>query len=114
MAQRAGVSIATVSRVLHAQDRVRESTRVRVRAAIEELGYVPDAAAQSLARNRKDIIGLVYVERDVVTPSQHDLESMSLLWHDEVMRGVESRLRENSWSMLITYLREEETLGTVP
>jgi LacI family transcriptional regulator len=114
VAQRAGVSIATVSRVLHAQDRVRESTRVRVRAAIEELGYVPDAAAQSLARNRKDIIGLVYLERDVVTPSQHDLESMSLLWHDEVMRGVESRLRDNSWSLLITYLREEETLGTVP
>src|ERR1700677_3413727 len=96
VAQRAGVSIATVSRVLHAQDRVRENTRTRVRAAIEELGYVPDAAAQSLARNRKDIIGLVYVERDELTPNQHDIESMSLLFYDEVMRGVESRLRDDS------------------
>jgi LacI family transcriptional regulator len=111
VAQRAGVSIATVSRVLHAQDRVRENTRTRVRAAIEELGYVPDAAAQSLARNRKDIIGLVYVERDELTPNQHDIESMSLLFYDEVMRGVESRLRDDSWSLLITYLSEKETLG---
>jgi LacI family transcriptional regulator len=111
VAQRAGVSIATVSRVLHAQDRVRENTRTRVRAAIDELGYVPDAAAQSLARNRKDIIGLVYVERDELKPYRHDLESMSLLFYDEVMRGVESRLRNDSWSLLITYLGEEETLG---
>ncbi len=59
VARQAGVSIATVSRVLHGQDSVREDTRARVRSAIDELGYVPDGAAQSLARNRKDVIGLV-------------------------------------------------------
>lgn len=112
VAKRAGVSIATVSRVLHAQDKVRESTRVRVRAAIEELGYVPDGAAQSLARSRKDIIGLVYLERDEVQPHQHDLESMSLVFYDEVMRGVETCLRSRHWSLLITYINEEETLGS--
>ena len=42
VARQAGVSIATVSRVLHGQDRVRETTRARVRAASDELGYVPD------------------------------------------------------------------------
>ena len=46
VASRAGVSIATVSRVLHGQEPVRATTRARVRAAIEELGYVPDGAAQ--------------------------------------------------------------------
>jgi LacI family transcriptional regulator len=114
VAKRAGVSIATVSRVLHGQDGVRGSTRARVRAAIEELGYVPDGAAQSLARNRKDIVGLVYVARDDVRSGRHDLESVSLLFRDEVMRGVESRLRDRRWSLLVTYLGEEETLGTVP
>jgi LacI family transcriptional regulator len=109
VAKHAGVSIATVSRVLHGQDRVRESTRARVRAAIEELGYVPDGAAQSLARSRKDVIGLVCVERE--KPHHSNIESMSLLFYDEVMRGVESRVRERHGSLLITYLREDETLA---
>jgi LacI family transcriptional regulator len=36
---------------------------------------------------------------------------MSLLFYDEVMRGVELRIREKSWSLLITFLREEDTLS---
>jgi LacI family transcriptional regulator len=112
VAGRAGVSIATVSRVLHGQEPVRETTRARVRAAIEELGYVPDGAAQSLARSRKDVIGLVCVEHTGLKPNQYDIESMSLLFYDEVMRGVEARIRELSWSLLITFLREDEKSGT--
>jgi LacI family transcriptional regulator len=115
VARRAGVSIATVSRVLHGQEPVRETTRARVRAAIEELGYVPDGAAQSLARSRKDVIGLVCVEHTGLKPNQYDIESMSLLFYDEVMRGVEARIREHSWSLLITFLREDENSGaTLP
>ena len=115
VAHRAGVSIATVSRVLHGQDAVRETTRARVRAAIDELGYVPDGAAQSLARSRKDVIGLVCVEHTGLKPDQYDIESMSLLFYDEVMRGVEARIRELSWSLLITFLREDENSGaTLP
>jgi len=115
VAHRAGVSIATVSRVLHGPGAVRESTRTRVRAAIEELGYVPDGAAQSLARNRKEIIGLVCVEHTGLKPNQYDVESMSLTFYDEVMRGVEARIRDRSWSLLITFLREDENSGaTLP
>ena len=108
VASRAGVSIATVSRVLHGQDAVREATRTRVRAAIEELGYVPDGAAQSLARNRKDVIGLVAIEHTGLKPHQYDIESMSLLFYEEVMRGVEALLRESDISLLVTYLREHD------
>jgi len=111
VARHAGVSIATVSRVLHGQGPVRDSTRARVRTAIEELGYVPDGAAQSLARSRKDVIGLVCVEHTGLKPNQYDIESMSLLFYDEVMRGVEARIRERSWSLLITFVREDENLG---
>jgi LacI family transcriptional regulator len=114
VARLAGVSTATVSRVVHGQDRVRDATRERVQQVIEQLGYVPDGAAQSLSRRRKNVIGLVCVEHVGLTPRQYDIESMSLLFYDEVLRGVEARLRgveapdrDHDLSLLITYLRED-------
>jgi LacI family transcriptional regulator, galactose operon repressor len=106
VASLAGVSTATVSRVVHGQDRVRDSTRARVLAVIEELGYVPNGAAQSLSRRRKDVIGLVCLERNA-PKLQYDIESMSLLFYDEILRGVEARIRHQSWSLLITYLEDD-------
>src|SRR5690348_18345745 len=83
VARLAGVSTATVSRVVHGQDRVRDSTRARVQQVIEELGYVPDGAAQSLSRRRKNVICLVCVERQ--SPRhQVDIGSMRLLFYDAV------------------------------
>ena len=103
VARLAGVSTATVSRVVHGQDRVRESTRARVRQAIEELGYVPDGAAQSLSRRRKDVIGLVCVEREV---DHIDIENVGVLYYDEILRGVEACIRRrNNWSLLITFMQ---------
>jgi LacI family transcriptional regulator len=102
VARLAGVSTATVSRVVHGQDRVREATGRRVQRAIEELGYVPDGAAQSLSRRRKEIIGMVCVERRA---QQYDIENMNLLFYDEVLRGVESLIRDREWSLLTTFLR---------
>jgi LacI family transcriptional regulator len=104
VARLAGVSTATVSRVVHGQDRVREATRVRVQQAIEELGYVPDGAAQSLSRRRKDVIGMVCMEREV---EQHDIENVGLLYYDEVLRGVEARIRDNNLLLLITFMQAD-------
>jgi LacI family transcriptional regulator len=106
VARLAGVSTATVSRVVHGHDRVREATRMRVRQAIEELGYVPDGAAQSLSRRRKDVIGLVCKEREVAL---YDLEDVGLLYYDQVLRGVESRIRYHDWSLLITFMQSDDT-----
>ena len=114
VAQRAGVSIATVSRVLHGHEMVREATRSRVLAVIEELGYVPDGAAQSLARSRKDVIGLVCMEHSGFSRAQHDSESMSMLFYDGVLRGVEARLRTGTWSLLLTFLSEAEVRASSP
>jgi LacI family transcriptional regulator len=108
VARLAGVSTATVSRVVHAQDRVREATRRRVLDVIEQTGYVPDGAAQSLSRRQKNVIGLVCVEHNGLAPGQYDVESMSLLFYDEVLRGVEARIRDRNWSLLITYLEDNE------
>jgi LacI family transcriptional regulator len=102
VAREAGVSTATVSRVVHGQDRVRASTRQRVLEVIEALGYVPDGAAQSLSRQRKEVIGLVAVES---RSPDSDIEQISLLFVEEVLRGVESSLREIGWSLLISFLK---------
>ena len=105
MARQAGVSTATVSRVVHGHDRVRPSTRQRVLGVIEALGYVPDSAAQSMVRKRKEVIGLVAIEsrgRDT------DIEQDGLLFIEEVLRGVESPLSQVGWSVLISVLRSAD------
>lgn len=59
IAREAGVSLATVDRVLNARPGVREKTAARVRTAIEKLGYVRDAYAANLARQRT--YGFVFI-----------------------------------------------------
>jgi LacI family transcriptional regulator len=113
VAARAGVSSATVSRVIHGPDRVKDATRARVLRVISELGYIPDSAARSLSRRHKDVIGLVLVER-ALPKQQYDIENMSLLFYDEVLRGVEAMIRKMNWSLLITYLADDPDLGADP
>lgn len=59
VARATGVSTATVSRALRGLSSVAEPTRARVQVAAQELGYVPSAAAASLASGRTRAIGLV-------------------------------------------------------
>jgi DNA-binding LacI/PurR family transcriptional regulator len=59
VARLAGVSHQTVSRVLNDHPNVREQTRLRVRAAIAELGYRPNRAARALVTGRSQLLGVV-------------------------------------------------------
>lgn len=59
VAKRAGVSTATVSRVLNNLNVVRGSTRTRVLKAAEELKYHPNLHARSLARGKNRILGIL-------------------------------------------------------
>jgi len=61
VANLAGVSIKTVSRVVNHEPNVRPRTRQRVEQAIHELRYTPNTSARSLAGNRSFLIGLLYV-----------------------------------------------------
>lgn len=60
VAERAGVSLKTVSRVINHESSVQDGTRARVLKAIEELHYRPDLSARSLRGARAYAIGLVY------------------------------------------------------
>lgn len=64
VAARAGVSRATASRVINADPRVREASRVAVSTAVAELGYRPNRAARRLVTRTADSIAVVVPESD--------------------------------------------------
>jgi DNA-binding LacI/PurR family transcriptional regulator len=69
VARLAGVSHQTVSRVLSGHPNVRERTRLRVRAAIEQLGYRPNRAARTLATGKSQLLGVVAQNSTLFGPS---------------------------------------------
>jgi LacI family transcriptional regulator len=108
VARAAGVSTATVSRVVHGLAGVRPSTRQHVLKVIEQLGYVPDGAAQSMGRHSKEVIALVTIEG---RGPETEIEQEGLLFIEEVLRGVEMVLSQVGWSVLISVLREASRPG---
>lgn len=93
VAQRAGVSIATVSRVLNGNTPVRADKAERVRRAIAELNFVPRSAARVLASRKTKTIGLVFSEiRGAFFP--------------QLLKGIEAQLHEAGYELLIysTYI----------
>ena len=60
VADRAGVSPKTVSRVVNNEPRVSESTRKKIQQVIDQLSFQPNKSAQSLAADRSLLVGLVY------------------------------------------------------
>jgi LacI family transcriptional regulator len=82
VAARAGVSQATASRVLNGSARIPgEGVADRVRAAARELGYVPNAQAQALARASTGLLGLIV--HDIADP-----------YFSSIARGVQSAARD--------------------
>jgi LacI family transcriptional regulator len=101
VAERAGVSIATVSRVLNGHGYLRPETRERVQLAVRELRFVPNGAARGLSSRSKRIIGLVFVR----LPAEQDLlevEQESLLFTDSVIRGAEVSAQRCGYSLLLS------------
>lgn len=91
----AKVSQATVSRVMNGSDRVTDATKRRVMAAMEELGYRPNSAAQSLASNRTNSIGMVVSE-------------LQGPFYGPMMAGVEEVLRKAHKHLIIAAGHGEE------
>ncbi len=89
VAARAGVSTATVSRVLNGKEVVTESTREKVLAVVKELGYAPHQAARSLAARRTDTIG-------VVLPDLHGE------FYSELLRGLSLAARREGFHLLVS------------
>ncbi len=88
VAKQAGVATMTVSRVINNSGYVSESTRAKVEAAIDELGYVPNMLGPSLRFNQTHTIALVIT--DITNP----------FW-TTVARGVEDAAQEKGYSVIL-------------
>jgi LacI family transcriptional regulator len=89
VADRAGVAMSSVSRVMSGHPDVSPAMSERVMRAVAELGYQPDILAQSLRRRETLTVG--FVVGDISNPL-----------FAEIVTGVESTLHVNGYSMLLT------------
>lgn len=103
VAERASVSIATVSRVYRSPDAVRAPTREKVLAAARDLGYVPSGSARGLASRNTGILGLCfpdYTDPETDAPGDGD-ENAATLYADHIIRGMERAARSRGYALLV-------------
>ncbi len=98
VAEAAGVSIKTVSRVFNEEPNVREETRKRVLQIVAELDYHPNIAARSLAGRKSFLIGLLYDN-----PCANYILGLQ--------SGSLDRLRGDKWRLLVVPCEDSARMG---
>jgi LacI family transcriptional regulator len=88
VARAAGVSYSTVSRVLNGYEFVKETTRERVLKAAEELGYVANLSARSLAGGHSQIIGVL-------------VPGLDNGYIGEIVRGIDEELSNVNYNLMM-------------
>ena len=104
VARAAGVSIASVSRVLNGRRNPLPDTRERVERAVAELGFIPDGAARALSGQLKEVVGVV-IRRPEVTVSADGIfedEETSLQFPDLINRGIEVAAQRRDFNLLVS------------
>lgn len=89
IAEKAGVSIATVSRVLNSSSHVKEKTRAKVLAVIEELGYTPNIFARGLGLNSIKMVGLLCTD-------------VSDIFYAKAVSIIENSLRQYGYDSILS------------
>ena len=89
VAKKAGVSPSTVSRTLKDNPAISEETKIKVRAAMDELGYVPNIAAQVLATGLTHSLG-------VILPPLTNRENISQPFYMEILTAINEEASCNS------------------
>ena len=89
VAKEAGVSSATVSRVMNGNYPVKEETRKKVQQAIEKLNYIPNMQARELTKKQSATIGVI-------------VPSINNMFFPEVVNGIEKQLKEYDYSFILS------------
>ncbi|GGF68573.1 LacI family transcriptional regulator [Paenibacillus albidus] len=103
VAKLAGVSEATVSRVLNNVGPLKEETKERVLAAARQLGYTPSSLARSFARQRSGNLG-------VVMPYLPKARLFSAYYFSEILSGIGSKAREEGNDLLMLFRDPAEVM----
>ncbi|MGE7602004.1 LacI family DNA-binding transcriptional regulator [Peribacillus sp. NPDC097675] len=102
VAQLANVAPSTVSRVIANNPRISEKTKVRVRKAMEKLGYHPNFIARSLANQSTKIIGLVL-------PCSSNVIYQNPFF-SAILQGLSEGAQENQYSLLLSTGKTEDEI----
>lgn len=89
IANKAGVSTASVSRVLNQTGYISEELKTKVIEAVEELNYIPNTIARSLKVQKTNTIGVII--QDIANP-----------FFMQITKGIEDALKDTDYNMLIT------------
>ncbi|MBO5529084.1 MAG: LacI family DNA-binding transcriptional regulator [Bacilli bacterium] len=102
VAQAAGVSLATVSRVINKSDSVTPATRKKVQDTIEALGYKPSGLAQALATNRSTNIGVI-------------IPSANYVYLANMLSGITEVAKEKNYTLTLftTSHSRDEAISTI-
>ncbi|CAM4486203.1 LacI family DNA-binding transcriptional regulator [Paenibacillus endophyticus] len=100
VAKLAGVSEATVSRVLNNVGPLKEETRERVLQAAAAVGYVPNALAQQFARRKSGNIG-------VILPFMPKVRLFSTYYFSEILSGIGETAKRCGYDLLLIF-REQD------
>lgn len=92
LAEKCGVSIATISNILNGKENVSEETRNRVLKAVEELGYKPNYLARSLRLQKTKTIGLI-------------LEDITAFSSCHIVEGIMGCLEHHGYKVIFENLR---------
>ncbi len=98
VARHAGLSVASISRVLNGHNHVHPDTRKKVIEAMDALGYIPNAAARSLSTAKSHAIG-------VVLPDLHGE------FFGEVVRGMDRAASERGYLLLLSTMHADSRLA---
>jgi LacI family transcriptional regulator len=105
IAEKAGVSAMTVSRVINNNGRISEATRKRVRKVMEELHYIPNSMARSLVLQKTKILSLLIT--DITNP-----------FYTTIARGAEDAAKKSGFRLLFgnsdeDYIKEKDYVDMI-
>lgn len=96
VAEKAGVSHSTVSRVLNNKNNVNAETRERVLQAMTQLGYVSNVSARSLAGGSSRVVGLL-------------VDHLNTEYMGEIIRGIDEALEAHNYNLMLYTTHRQKT-----